>query len=334
MSEGWDADSPFPWYSRDDARLFKIFHPYAFTDIATAWNNKTKFAHYTNAETALKIIRKPKIWLRRASALNDFKEVEHGLELLRVTITDGREHFESVLDNLHPGLSSFVEFMLDDEWGPKAQEHTYIACFSEHGGSHPDEDRYGRLSMWRAYGSGSGVALVFHGDVFHNGAPKLKVVASPVAYLDQPSFRTAFEVVLSNIQANAAFLKNYDAEQIRSLLRNMFRFAIVCTKHPGFREEREWRLIYNPAIEASVHIGEEVHSIRGTPQIIKIIDLLNLPAEIAGINLNSTLASVIIGPTQYPRQMRDAFLVELQAAGVEDAAKRIVVSDVPLRQYD
>lgn len=35
--------------------------------------------------------------------------------------------------------------------------HSYITCFSEHLES---EDKYGRLSMWRGYGKGTGIALV------------------------------------------------------------------------------------------------------------------------------------------------------------------------------
>jgi hypothetical protein len=42
----------------------------------------------------------------------------------------------------------------------------------------------------------------------------------------------------------------------------------VSLKHPGFYEEREWRIIYFPEMERSSVIEEAVASVRGVPQII------------------------------------------------------------------
>ena len=35
-------------------------------------------------------------------------------------------------------------------------------------------------------------------------------------------------------------------ETVSASAFNMLRFAVLCTKHPGFLEEREWRIIASP----------------------------------------------------------------------------------------
>jgi hypothetical protein len=65
-----------------------------------------------------------------------------------------------------------------------------VACFSEHGGTNWDasdrdyqEDAFGRLSMWRAYGRGSGMALVLNNKPFMSPTQATSVITGPVAYM-------------------------------------------------------------------------------------------------------------------------------------------------------
>jgi hypothetical protein len=40
---------------------------------------------------------------------------------------------------------------------------------------------------------------------------------------------------------------------------------------------------------------------------------------------------VIIGPTDYSIAIKEAFIDELLKAGIDDAAARVFISDIPLR---
>ena len=41
-------------------------------------NNKLNFVHYTNANTAYKIIKNEEIWLRNVRGMNDYREIDYG----------------------------------------------------------------------------------------------------------------------------------------------------------------------------------------------------------------------------------------------------------------
>ena len=94
---------------------------------------------------------------------------------------------------------------------------TYITCLSEH---KAEEDTLGRLSMWRAYGGTNGVALVMNvtSTSFPEPAPVegLKIFASPVAYLDAPTFAEEFQEVVVNIENEAAFIREQGREEVKN----------------------------------------------------------------------------------------------------------------------
>jgi hypothetical protein len=103
----------------------------------------------------------------------------------------------------------------------------------------------------------------------------------------------------------------------------------------GFREEREWRVIYSPAYAKSDVLIPDIQSIRGVPQQIYKIPLKDIPDQsLVGIELHSLIDRVIVGPTQYPQATYGALVSLLEKAGMTDARKRVVVSDIPLRQFD
>ena len=57
---------------------------------------------------------------------------------------------------------------------------------------------------------------------------------------------------------------------------HVYRFALHY-EHPGFREELEWRVVYQPSFDESEHILPEITSIRGLPQTIQKIPLRSVP---------------------------------------------------------
>jgi hypothetical protein len=238
-----------------------------------------------------------------------------------------------VLERLFPGLFRDVAQTFSG-LRPWILENTYLTCLSEHC---PDEDVLGRLSMWRAYGGGTGVAVVATATPFLTVSDALRAYASPVGYFTEAEFHQRFVDVVNRIEANEPFLRGIDREEVKNRLFNMFLFAATCTKHPGFKEELEWRVIHHPDLYPSPHLTKSIETIRGVPQPVYKIRLRNIPAEIAterldGIEIPELVERVIIGPTQHPRVMREALIMALSLAGVHDAERRVVISDIPLRQ--
>jgi hypothetical protein len=113
----------------------------------------------------------------------------------------------------------------------------------------------------------------------------------------------------------------------------MLRFAALSTKHPGFAEEKEWRVLYWPiSQEPSLWIKNEIISLGGVPQLVYKLPLENISSISLIAGIPDLLDRIIIGPTQFPVALGLAFQKLLADAGVGDADKRISLSGIPLRR--
>lgn len=311
-------------------RLFRLFMPYAASRMDAFKASKGRFVHYTSAEAAVNILRQREVWLRNAKYMNDYREVEYGLEcLFDAWRSPSGIRLQSFLNQLHPELSirfkDTFNFHID-----KIRFDSFLTCVSEHGGG--DEDMLGRLSMWRAYGPGTGVAIVMNTFCFFNETGALEAYTSPVEYLSEESFARKFALLVEGIEAERDFLSGLPAEEIVQWLYQAFSTAALCTKHPGFHEEREWRVVYCPSISSSSLIQREIVNIRGVPQPIHKIRLKNEPDKnLIGVEPDELIERVIIGPTQFPTALYAAFAELLTNVGVKEPHKRIVISHIPIR---
>lgn len=316
--------------SAEQERFVRIFHPHNLEQFARAQRDGIRFVHYTNAAAARDILRTGEVWMRKSSCMNDYMEVEYGLQQLFGVYrdTDAGKRFRAALNHLFDGVTTDIENLFNS-WTLHLRFDTYLTCISEHMGS---EDTFGRLSMWRAYGEATGVALVLNNSVFLDPAIRLAAYSSPVAYLDRSGFEAEFLQIARNIEREADFLKSKARQEITERVFNMLRFAALCTKHPGFSEEREWRVIHCPGLEPSPYLARTIELVRGVPQPVCKIPLKNIPEAGFKGDIASLLNRVIIGPTQYPQALAEAFIQLLSDAEVEGAAEKVLVSDIPLRR--
>jgi hypothetical protein len=187
--------------------------------------------------------------------------------------------------------------------------------------------------MWRAYGaSDGGVAIFMNSAPFMAETDLLKAYSVPVSYVTDDEFREGLDQVIGDIEKAEDYIKCLEPETISELVFWWLLFKAVSLKHPAFREEREWRIIYIPTVEQSDVIKAEVETVNGTPQIVQKIPLLNNAEKgLVGANLDALINRLIIGPSQFPVSIRDAFDAALTAEGVQDAWKRVEMSLIPLR---
>ncbi len=312
----------------DEQRLWQIFHPYAAAKEAEIRPND-RFVYYTSADVATQIIRKREIWMRKSSCMNDFSEVRHGWECLAAAWNaGGGSKLRGLLDSHFPGV--FAEIEKDFNRADRSLVfNTYLTCVSEH---RDTENELGRLSMWRAYGGNAGVALVMNNSAFLDPNYYLKAYASPVAYCDTTKFAEQFGNVLDNIETEIDFLKEKGPDLVKAYLFRMLAFAAACTKHPGFAEEVEWRVIHWPWWEKSDHLVRGIEVINGVAQPVYKIPLTNVPGKLVGLEIPELLDHIIIGPTRNPQPSWEAFKDLLAEAGVAEPHKRVSLSNIPLRQ--
>jgi hypothetical protein len=295
-----------------------------------------RFAHYTSADAAAKIIQGDKVgkrslWLRNARDMNDFSEVQWGQQCLGEVVRDWRLHgrFKRVLDSIHPDIFGQLATALIAEeatLGDKA----FLLSLSLHD---ERECRTGKLSMWRAYGGTENVCMIFNTAPFVTPQSAFEIVTSPVMYGGPLEFGREFEALLFRLEQAAVRLRVLSVADLVANLKRALDFAVLSTKHAGFHEEVEWRLIHQhsdfrpdpPSVEVEV---------RGKAQRVYQVPMENQAVhDVWGSELSEVLDRLLIGPT--PREeinaRRNHYIQLLGAAGVSNPEDRVSFCGIPLR---
>ncbi len=59
-----------------------------------------------------------------------------------------------------------------------------------------------------------------------------------------------------------------ERQQLSNAVFNALRMLALCTKHPGFEEEQEWRVVASPDMHDVKIARREVAVVRGVPQAV------------------------------------------------------------------
>jgi len=317
-------------------RLANILMPYAMKQSRQLFQkgpdqSQGRLVHYTTAEAALNIIKTKRFWMRNTNCMSDYSEVQHGADIVRkfFSVPEKRALFNEALDDCIPGVASEAIAAFDSSWRD-IRLNSYIACLSKHQDS---EDSHGRLSMWRAFGgNATRVAIVLRFAQRSLSALALNITFSPVAYLSEAEAHGVLEEVIGNVRANRDFLRSVGHDALVGSVFTTILSAVLCLKHEGFHEEREWRAIYAPNRLQSRLIESSIEVIAGVPQVVYKVPLDTSASDrIADLDFTQIFDRLIIGPTSYPWPIYGAFVDELAKAGIADAAERVVVSGIPIR---
>ena len=291
---------------------------------------KGRLVHYTTAEAALNIIRTKRFWMRNTNCMSDYSEMQHGLGILNSFFSDQskKDSFTGALDDCMPGVASEAFTAFNNSWSD-IRLNTYIACLSEHKDS---EDRNGRLSMWRAFGGTATRVGIVLSVPYTASTLALSLMFSPVAYLSEPAAHEVLDEVIGNVRANRDYLRMIGRDALVRLVFMTFLSGVVCLKHEGFHEEKEWRAIYAPTRWPSPIMESSTEVVSGVPQVVYKVPLDgSVSDQIADLDFAQIFDHLIIGPTSYPWPIYGAFVDELKKAGVANSADRVLISGIPIR---
>src|SRR5258708_7689075 len=290
-----------------------------------------RLVHYTTDEAAHSTIRTERFWLRNTNCMSDYREVHHGRDIFNRYFQDAAKGkaFVDAFDACTPGAADDA-FTAFNKWWQDLRLNTYIACVSEHQDS---EDVHGRLSMWRAFGGiGTRVGIVLRFPYVSISAVSLALTFSPVAYLSESGAYGVIDQVIANVEANRDYLRTLTREFLVQLIFQMFVSGIVCLKHEGFYEEREWRAIYTPSRLSSPLMTSSIEVVAGVPQIVYKVPLDGSASPLmADLDFAQVFERLIVGPTPYPWPIYGAFVEALKATAVPNAEERVFVSNIPIR---
>jgi hypothetical protein len=300
--------------------------------IARLSDGSSKLAHYTSAENGLNLLKSKTFWLRNVKCMNDYSEVSHGIDtLVRVLRKDEDRLLEALgtaLDSCADGTRKLT-FDAFDRWATALPFEVYVGCLAEH----DTNDNVGLLSMWRAYGGPTGgVAFVFNPHPMLQETEELKAYSVPVFYLDEHEMEKKFSNFISDIIGASEYADNVSAESLANEVVGFLVSTVIGAKHPAFKEEREFRIVYTPSILPSDHIIADSVNVRGIPQVVQKIPLEDDPAKgLHKADIPNLVERIIIGPTNYAMPVWTAFVEELRRCGVENPEERVVYSGIPLR---
>lgn len=307
--------------------LESILMPEASSYAKKAGREDLRLIYYTSAETAQKILESSEIWLRNASIMNDRKEILHGIEMIQTALqSSAGKQLGEMVDQVFPRAWATVNDAIQDQQSDWISE-TYIACLSEH---NEREDKDGRLSMWKSYGN---VAFVIRTDPMEHSTINLGVFSTPALYMGVPEATDRIERLTKELLNTAdGCFKHFNSETFCEFAFEIMRYFAVAIKHPQFREEREVRLYFHPVHRPSPAMEKKIVTVDGVPQPVWALPLRHLPEKgLFGADIPSLLDHIIVGPMENQQICGSALVDLLTAAGVENARKKVVFSDIPLR---
>ena len=313
--------------------LYSLFLPHDFEAMrrleADGGAPELRLVHYTTTEAAVSILKSEKVWMRNAALMNDFREIQHGIECFEAACNAGAgSRLGDLLNEVHEGIAAEINHALRN-WADQIRKETYLISLSEH---EPAEDNTGKLSMWRAYGSGRGVALVLNTTAFRSESEALGAYTSKVFYADAEIFTAYFDALVTQLEANVAALRALSRQGVLDWMYVFYRATLLSTKHPGFAEEKEWRVLFSPIEPSRGRIVKSSEIIGGIFQKIYVLPLIDFPEENhIGAALPGLLNRLIIGPTSYPFSIYQAFVDLLQEKGIDGAEGKVYASNIPLR---
>lgn len=295
-------------------------------------NGTSKLAHYTSAENGLNLLKSRTFWLRNVKCMNDYSEVSHGIDNLVKVL---RKNDDQLLNALGAALDSCsagtraLTFESFDRWATSLPFEVYVGCLAEHDAN----DNVGLLSMWRAYGgSKGGIAFIFNPHPMLQETDELKAYSVPVFYLDEQEMEIKFSKFINDIIAASKYAAGVSVERLANEVVGFLVSTVIGAKHPAFKEEREFRIIYTPNILPSDYILSECVTVRGVPQVVQKIPLADAPEKgLHKADIPNLVERIIIGPTNYVMPVWKAFVEELRNCGVDNPEDRVVYSGIPLR---
>ena len=308
-----------------------IFFPYATRKLLEFQYSHRSFIYYTTAATALKAIRSCEIWMRLTGVMNDHSEVQHGFNCLSTVLSPTSPTALLLANSLNGCFQDLYREVNDlfNQWAPSMLSDTFIACMSEHD---IDDHEYGKLSMWRAYGGHAGVAFVLNPEIFFSPTQALATYIVPVLYSNPESLQIELIELANKIHENTSYVQSMGRHKARDTVFHALRFIAVSTKHPAFKEEREWRIVSSPSLQQSEYVKQYQEVIAEIPQPVLKIELKGQPSQgLIGFGLEDFIKEILIGPCEFPNIIYRSICQELQQNGFNNLLKKIRITGIPLR---
>jgi len=275
----------------------------------------SRLFHYTSQAGLLGIVSSNVLWATNALYLNDSSELAYGLSVAREQISALARRSDLITEFLRRG-----ELLLD--WATLLPNRQFYACcFCE------DSDL---LSQWRCYADrGGGYAIGFDIEDLARAGLKKHLSLFPVEYGSGPHSRLlthdleaacdALEHCSQQSPGNEEQLLSAASEELKLTLI----YRVLSLKHPGFKEEREWRIL------ANFH-PTDPSRLRFRPGQTTVVPYIELGISDLGVSsAKLPIREVVHGPSAHPQLASQSLASLFEKQGFDIPAIRS--STIPLR---
>jgi hypothetical protein len=318
----------------NDAEVRQAFDP-LYADIkpeAQFFNAQPLLAHYTTIETIEQIVRSKQMWFSNPLYMNDIEEVGFGLIEGENAITSSQALSDACGTSERRNIFMHAYGHYSRHYIENHLADTYVLCFSRHDST----DNDGLLSMWRGYGgNGNGAAIVIDTAKL-SALPTSSLILAHVEYAttqERRDWLVALATQFSNILA-ALNLPNEQIHIAASALLDRVRLAALFSKHKGFHEEQEWRVVYMRERDQNKVFDPMLSymtSARGIEKKLKFKVAYHPGATSEDLSLSKLVDRIILGPTISSPIAAAAFKRMLLEHGEPDLIPRVLASTIPYR---
>jgi hypothetical protein len=289
-------------------------------------------AHYTSIATLEGIMANDELWFSNPLFMNDMEELRFGINESSRVIRQS----QAIKDSCEtPERYEIFQKTFESMLAAFSNEHAfdiYVLCFSEH----DEEKDDGLLSMWRGYGgNGNGAAIIFDSQKLNENDDSPFIV-SHVVYA---SGKERLDWIENKCIEFSAVLKNAHVPDeklyipIWHLFERMKIFSIF-TKHAGFAEEREWRVVYMRERDKNRKLDEMLHYAIGRSGVEPKLKFKIKPVDgvtTDDFSLEKLVSKIILGPTVSSPLAVNAVRRMLEKLGKAEIAKKLIASTTPFR---
>jgi len=268
--------------------------------------------HYTTAAGLLGILNSSAFWATDLRFLNDAQEAVYAhrlfVDAMRNVDNPALRAEHPLHDIAEEWGETFVRYkgLVEEELNsPKFA--VYVTCFCESGDL---------LSQWRAYGSDHGYAIEVQADALETAVQQIVDPPDEISLIQVRYGREAAADVVSTAMRHMSEDRNLGHAGVHAHLMALRLTAMLAgVKHPGFQEEREWRVV---AAFEEEYLG--LAKFRSTPMAIVPYIEVPLPKD--------AIVGIRVGPGRHVDVREAGVRRLLRTVGCEVPVKH---SEVPLR---
>jgi hypothetical protein len=270
-----------------------------------------QFCHYTSAEGAFGIVTSGVLRATNFAFMNDATEITYGVELVREVLSD---RIGTVSGPASQSVLKIADRSVDAVSGSL---EVYVASFC----SEAD-----LLSQWRGYGATSGrFCIIFDAERLYHHPSTLQYRLDRVIY-DRNDQKEKVDAIIDRAMEAVRQVADLQAPDYNRLgnaicvtLAEQLIEALAYFKHPGFKEEKEWRAVHHLQGRSAVRF----EPIRGT--IRPFVELFRG----TGAPPLLPIKEVIVGSSPLAKQSRKSVELLLPAFGYPSTS--VSESIVPFR---